>query len=463
MKIEHLLAAYPPQRRVSGAREQIMKKADGSMMVVLDDDPMGTQSINGVDVFMTWQEEALQQAFRSKDSLFFLSTNSRSLPESDAYDLNLMLTQRLKNCAEKAGRKMLIASRSDSTLRGHFPAEIQAIEQGLAQEIDATIISLAFFEGGRYTIDDTQWVEERGSLVPSHQTDYADDPLFSYTSAYLPSWIEEKSKGAILAEEVLTISLSDLRTGGPERVCRLLRQTGNNRQVVVNAACYSDLEIFVLGLIEAESEGKRFLYRCAASFIKVRGGIADRPLLNSVELGVKGDPGVVVVGSFVHKSTRQLEHLLQCGGTTGIEVPLKNLFDASKRAALIKSVSQRADAALANGISPVIYTERRAFALKGSDFQRTGVVIVDALCRILSALYQFPAFIISKGGNTSYQVAGKVLKIDRARVLGQLTEGVPVWRVAGSGHRSSTLFVLFPGNQGTDETLAEVYKLLVPD
>lgn len=261
---------------------------------------------------------------------------------------------------------------------------------------------------------------------------------------------------------MLTISLSDLRTGGPERVHQLLRRTRNGQPVVVNAVCYSDLEIFVCGLIEAEGEGKRFLYRCAAPFIKVRAGIPDRPLLDSNELGVKGDPGVVVVGSYMHKSTRQLEALLQCGSAKGIEVPLDKLLDPRKRAAVIDSITRKADATLANGMSPVIYTERGMLTLEGADFLRAGAVIMDALCQMVSALHRSPAFILAKGGHTSYQVAGKVLRIKRARVLGQLAEGVSVWRVDASG-RGSTLFVLFPGNQGTDHTLAEVYKSLVPD
>ncbi|HJN51224.1 MAG: four-carbon acid sugar kinase family protein [Pseudomonadales bacterium] len=464
MKIEQLLAAWPPEKRIPDAREQIgnMLTFERSKIVVLDDDPMGTQSIHDVDVYMSWQEAALQEALEAESPLFFLSTNSRSLPESEAYGLNLMLSRRLKRCADRAGRKLLIASRSDSTLRGHFPAEIQAIEQGLAEEIDAIIIALAFFAGGRFTIDDTQWVEEKGGLVPSHETEFADDPLFRYTSAHLPSWIEEKSGGNISRDDVLSISLSDIRAGGPECVERLLRGTRNRQPVVVNAACASDLEIFVLGLMQAESEGKRFLYRCAAPFIKVRGGIADRPLLNSSELGVKGAPGVVVVGSYVEKSTRQLEQLLQCDGTMGIEVPIGDLFDAGSRRAVIDSIALKADAALRENMSPVIFTERRTIELEAAEFLQAGAEIMDALCHVLSALQQRPAFILAKGGNTSHQVAGKVLKIDRAHVLGQLVEGVPVWHVSESGNPLSTLFVLFPGNQGTESTLADVYKLLVP-
>ena len=464
MKIEHLLTAYPPEKRVLDARERILKKleADGAKIVVLDDDPMGTQSIHSVDVYTSFRERELQGLFDGSDTLCFLSTNSRSLSESDAFELNLMLSQRIKRCAESAGRKLLIASRSDSTLRGHFPAEIRAIEQGIAEKVDAVIIALSFFEGGRFTIDDTQWVDEGGSLLPSHETEFANDPVFSYASAHLPSWIEAKSNGHISRDEVLTISLSDIRAGGPERVQELLRQTGHGQPVVVNAACYSDLEVFVLGLMQAESEGKQFLYRCASSFVKVRGGIEDRPLLNSSELSTKGDPGVVVVGSYTHRSTRQLEKLLASGLSMGIEVPVQDLLDADRRKAVIETVVRKADAALIKGTTAVIYTERKTIALGGSDSLRAGAVIMDALCLILQALQQSPAFTIAKGGSTSHQVATKFLKIDRARVLGQVAEGVPVWRVGEPGHEPSTLFVLFPGNQGTENTLADVLTSLVP-
>jgi hypothetical protein len=49
--------------------------------------------------------------------------------------------------------------------------------------------------------------------------------------------------------------------------------------VVFNATCYEDLEVLVLGLQSAENQGKRFVYRCAASFIKARGGFKDRPAM----------------------------------------------------------------------------------------------------------------------------------------------------------------------------------------
>jgi hypothetical protein len=58
-----------------------------------------------------------------------------------------------------------------------------------------------------------------------------------------------------------------------------LREVRNGQLVVINALDYPDLWTVVLGLLQAEAEGKCFLYRTGASFVRARAGIIERPLL----------------------------------------------------------------------------------------------------------------------------------------------------------------------------------------
>ena len=71
---------------------------------------------------------------------------------------------------------MLAISRGDSTLRGHYPAEVDALGEGLGTP-DAPHVIAPFFEaGGRITIEDTHYVHEGGWLVPAAETPFAKDP-----------------------------------------------------------------------------------------------------------------------------------------------------------------------------------------------------------------------------------------------------------------------------------------------
>ncbi len=253
--------------------------------------------------------------------------------------------------AHLAPRTFAVASRSDSTLRGHYPAEIEALRRRLG-EPDAEILVPAFFEGGRLTVGDIHWVREARPegdwVVPAGQTEFARDPVFGYTASNLRHWAAEKTAGRVPADQVVSVSLSLLRREGPDGVTRLLSDLSGNRTVIVNATEYADLLAFTLGLLRAEAAGKRFLYRTAASFVRVRGGVTPRGLLSRDELlGAKGEEakrrkgeddqtvldrassphqsgeetgGLVVVGSYVQRSSEQLAALMKAGEIEAVEL-----------------------------------------------------------------------------------------------------------------------------------------------
>jgi uncharacterized protein YgbK (DUF1537 family) len=237
---------------------------------------------------------------------------------------------------------------------------------------------------------------------------------------------------------------------------------------VINAAGYGDLAAIVLGLLRAEAAGKRFLYRTAASFVRLRGAVETKPLLkayevvNDAQAATRG--GVVVVGSYVPGSSVQLENLLTLPEVRGIELPVERVIrDVTEARAVSREVGQQLEAAIKAGQVGVLYTSRKlAQSANRAENLEIGAKISQALIAALHEVTSRPRFIIAKGGITSHDVAQKGLGAARARVLGQLFPGVPVWKLE-SGPRSrfeGVPYVVFPGNVGGPESLMQAVKLL---
>ena len=282
------LASQPPARQVEGALEEIRSRIaeSGRRIAVLDDDPTGVQSVHGVPVLTTWTVDDLRWALAQPSPTFYILTNSRSFPEDEAVDLNREIARNLSAAAAESGTDFDVVSRSDSTLRGHYPAETDALAAALAEGgrgPDGLIICPAFFEAGRVTVDDVHWVRQDGELVPAGQTEFASDHSFGYRSSDLKAWVEEKTGERFRASEVASVGLDDIREGGPERVASILDGLEDGRPVVVNATSHEDLAVFVLGLLAAEARGRRFLCRTGPSFVRERGGITEPKIL-----GVRG-------------------------------------------------------------------------------------------------------------------------------------------------------------------------------
>ncbi|RIL86775.1 hypothetical protein BUY33_01140, partial [Staphylococcus cohnii] len=85
--------------------------------------------------------------------------------------------------------------------------------------------------------------------------------------------------------------------------------------------------------------------------------------------------------------------------------------------------------------------------------------ISNSLVSIIKQLSIRPSFIIAKGGITSSDVATKGLNIKKAKVIGQITKGVPVWLTNKEAKYDQIPYVIFPGNVGEVDTLTKVYKL----
>ncbi len=457
-----MLAGKPLPRTIPNAPALIRENliSSGRRLAVIDDDPTGVQTVHGTKVFMSWSVDVLRKAISSGEPVFYVSTNSRALNPEEAKGLSFEVGQNLRGASRKEGREVLLASRSDSTLRGHFPYEVDALISGLGAKIDGIIIAPAFFECDRYTIDDVHWVEQGGEMVPAAQTEFARDPIFGFKNSNLREWVAEKTKGAVKAEDVRSLPLELVREGGPEAVTAELLKTSNKVPVIANAACYEDLEVLALGIQEAERRGKKFAYRCAASFVKARGGFEKKPLLTHGDLATSSGPGLVVAGSYVERTSQQLAQLLTSGMVEGVELRVQELFRRESRDIEIQSVVDRMNQKLGAGTSLLLYTSREMHRIPGMDFQDAGNVIMGALCEVLKRIKIRPGYLVAKGGITSIELARTALNVKEALVLGQIIAGVPVLRFSADARWPDIPYVVFPGNVGDSRALLRVVSIL---
>jgi uncharacterized protein YgbK (DUF1537 family) len=431
-------------------------------VVVLDDDPTGTQTVHGIPVLTEWPVPALAEELTREQPAFYLLTNTRSMPLARAEALNAEIGRNLAAAARQVGRAFVVVSRSDSTLRGHFPGEVAALDAALGGGFDGWLLVPFFLEGGRYTLDDVHYVAAGDALTPAGETEFARDPAFGYRASNLREWVEEKTAGAIHAADVATIALDDIRRGGPARVAEELLALGGGRVCAVNAASPRDLDVVAAGLLDAEAHGKRFLYRTAASFVAARAGLAPRPLLSRDELGLPtSGGGLIMVGSFVPRTSSQVAALVERSGIAPIEASVAALIDDGQRGAEIARVAGLAEAGLRRGDDVAIVTSRKL--MTGADAAASldlGRRVSDGLCAILRAIATRPRYLIAKGGITSSDLATKGLDVRRALVLGQILPGVPVWQLGGESRHPGLVYVVFPGNVGGADALAEVVASL---
>lgn len=466
------LASLPPVRELPGVLSEIREKVEDNnrYLVVLDDDPTGTQTVHDVPVLTEWSKEELHWALEQPSKTFYILTNSRSFSEEEAVALNGEIASNLAQAASEAGVDFAVTSRSDSTLRGHFPAEIDALTATLESEgnrrFDGVIVCPAFFEAGRLTVDDVHWVEEGEDLVPVGLTEYASDSDFGYSSSNLRAWVAEKSGGRVSIEDVLSVGIADIRQGGPDRVYEILSSASDGQPIVVNAAGYEDLEVFVLGLLAAEEEGESFIYRTGPSFVRARGGIPEKGPLEPEELYSQRPPrghGLVLVGSHVDLTTRQLKETRQLSGLHTVELSVPRLIDPDRREGEISRVTQEANKALTEE-DVLVYTSREVVT---ADENRTGLELGQAISEAIVAVMRgvdrdLPlAYVVAKGGITSSDVGTKGLSVRRAEVAGQMLAGIiPVWILPEDSDFPGMPYVVFPGNVGDENSLRQVIEIL---
>ncbi|WP_433873226.1 four-carbon acid sugar kinase family protein [Saccharopolyspora sp. CA-218241] len=465
MPLEELMAGLPPVRETAPAAiaEQL---AGGPRLVLLDDDPTGTQAVSGIPVLTSWAAEDLRWALRQPGGAFFVLTNTRSLSAADAVARNRDVVDALAAAAAAEDVDFVLASRSDSTLRGHYPAETDGLAAALAEHgrpVDAAVIVPAFPDAGRVTLGSVHWARTAAGMLPAGRTEFAADASFGYRSSDLRAWVEEKTGGRIAAADVRSIDVHDLRTGGPERVAEVLRGSRDQQPVVVDAACDDDLRVLALGALAAESAGTRLLYRCGPGFVRARTGQAPSAPLDAATLArYPAGHGLIAVGSHVGLTTRQLDELRAAHHPAEFELDVPTLLDPAAGAEHLSDVAARAAAALAD--SDVVLRTSRTL-VTGADADDSLAIartVSAALVRAVGEAVRArrPAFVVAKGGITSSDIATGGLDVRRAIARGTLLPGmVSLWEPV-AGEFAGVPYVVFPGNVGDERALADVVTAL---
>jgi uncharacterized protein YgbK (DUF1537 family) len=431
-------------------------------IIVLDDDPTGSQTVHSCLLLTRWDVETLQLGLSDDSPIFFVLTNTRALPPEQAAAVTREVCHNLKIALETAGiQDFLVVSRSDSTLRGHYPIETDVIAQEVGP-FDAHFLVPAFFEGGRVTRDSVHYLMVDGVETPVHETEFARDSVFAYRHSYLPDYVEEKTKGRIPADAVERFLLDDIRKGSLER----LQNLSGNQCGVVDAETQADLDKFAADVLAVAADGKHFLFRSAASLLTSLASLGPQPVAaaNMAEYVRQGKPGAVIVGSHVKKTTQQLEPLLQAPGIVGVMVDVVHLLDESEAqgAELLASTLAKVHDIHTDGKTPVIYTSRQELTFKDVQTRlEFGAAVSRLLMDVVRGLPSDLGFLISKGGITSNDVLSTGLALRSARLLGQILAGCSMVRTPPDHPQFPDLpVVLFPGNVGDNNALVTVYQRL---
>jgi uncharacterized protein YgbK (DUF1537 family) len=415
----------------------------------LDDDPTGTQTVRDVPVLTAWPTERLAAALRQRAPVTYLLTNSRSLGPPAAEALGREIGRSISAAATAAGITPSVISRGDSTLRGHFPGEVDALADGLGMPGARILLAPFFGDGGRITLDGVHYLRVDGTLTPVAETEFARDPVFGFRSSRLVDWVAERT--ADHPRPVEHVDLTAIRRDGPKAVATVLMSLPPRGVLVVDSESEEDIDVVALGALQAELSGLPLIARTAASYVRARAWQLPAAPLDQTEVAT-GVPGLVVIGSHVPTTTRQLDVLLD-----DPPAPIERLdldvaalvADPGSIDAVARGLASRIDVALGYGVTPVVATSRQlqrgAGALAELDL---GALVSRALVDTVRAVRVQPRWILAKGGITSSDIATRGLGISEATVVGPLLPGVPCWR-AGEGSRwpGMTVFV-FPGNVG---------------
>jgi uncharacterized protein YgbK (DUF1537 family) len=435
-------------------------KAVRRALVVLDDDPTGTQTVRNVPVLTRWESSHLTRVLERGTDVIYVSTNLRALTQGEAARRMEEVLASITEARHQSRRDLDVISRSDSTLRGHFPLDCDAMARQLTawgEPVGPCLLVPAFPEGGRYTVYGTQWVAVDGEVVPAGETVYAHDATFGYRSSRLDAWVEEKTGGRVSATAVLLLDIDRIRRGGPTAVAEFL--IGASGYVVVDAVSAHDLDVVSAGIDLVEARGIRVIARTAAGYVRARSGMSPPSLLRREELPVTSRAGLWVVGSHVKTTTEQLRVLTAAHPELAVvEVPSRILIDGD--ADVVQQVARVLSDTMARGLPAAVVTERTLVTSSDPEASlRLSRRISETLSAIVAHVTIRPGYVVSKGGITSWDVAVKGLSVTEAFVLGQVLPGVPVW-VGRDGRWRDLAQIVFPGNVGDKDALARLYTIL---
>ncbi|KRE21834.1 four-carbon acid sugar kinase family protein [Agromyces sp. Soil535] len=407
-------------------------------LIVLDDDPTGTQSVTGVEVLLEWDTATLTETLRRADSVYLL-TNTRAMYEADAVALLERIRDERDAAAAALGEAVHVVLRGDSTLRGHvFP------ETSVFAGDDAVILFVpAFPGGGRTTVDGTHYVRIGDRVIPAHESEYADDPVFPFGTAVLTEYVSEKSERA-----AVHVPLRDIRST-PTALQTALADAAPGTVVVPDAEHDDDIRAIAAAVLVAWESGVRVVVRSASPLAAELAGVASTGLLPT-PLSTEPSPTLLVCGSHTIGATRQLELVERAFGEACVVDTGRALHDPFAEGERVAAAAEVA--AAAHGLSIVASDRHRDGAHNTLDH---GERVMTALTTATGRLRGAVDVVVSKGGITSAEIARVGLGARTATVLGQVLPGVSAWRIETPEHEQK-LYVVVPGNVGDPSTLVDV-------
>ena len=393
---------------------------------MLDDDPTGIQTVHGCLLITQWDEESIRQGFADDVPFFYILTNTRAMTREEAAAVTKEAVETVVKVNRDFGYRLIIVSRSDSCLRGHFPLETDVMRNCLMSHgitvTTKTPFCPAFIEAGRVTIEGIHYMKDGDRLIPVSETEFARDNVFAYHTSVLRDYIKEKGANPDDYE-------------------------------IVNAQSYDELYAFARHLTsDIMPHISAIVIRSSSSLPKAIAGVDDQPLLNRSMLKQNGE-GFFIVGSHVKKTTRQLECLLAEPGTCGVELDVQRILDDGEP--LMQETLAVIQQVVDEHLTPVVYTSRQEIRCSDADQrQHLGQQVSNFLVDVVRRLPYTPAYLVAKGGITSHDILTQGLHIKSARVLGQVVTSVPCVMTADFP------YIIFPGNVGDEKSLSEVYLKL---
>jgi uncharacterized protein YgbK (DUF1537 family) len=420
---------------------------------VLDDDPTGVQTLAGIRVLLAWDAAKVVAALAGRPSVHLI-TNSRALAPAAAGALVADAARLVLGSVPDAH----LVLRGDSTLRGHLREEYEAVRSAAAPDAWPVLVLVpALPSAGRVTRGGVHLIERDGASIPLDETEYARDGVFSYSTARLLGWAEERSAGLFAAANGREIHLDELRRRGASAIADALRELASDGRPAVlapDAVNADDLALIAEGYATAIRAGVSALVRCAPAFAGVLAGTTAPRLVDpprSSEGGV-----LLVCGSYVPATTRQLGAIAAARPGTLVEVDADALAGPEAEVEIARAAAT-ATAMLRRERFAAIATPRTRSEQTSS--LPAGQRVAAGLARIAGLVEPRPPVIIAKGGITSAVTLHTGLRVDVADVVGPVLPGVSLWH-AEAGQRPLDYLVV-PGNVGDDDLLVRLLDVVL--
>jgi uncharacterized protein YgbK (DUF1537 family) len=418
-------------------------------LVALDDDPTGVQAMEHVSVALAWDAEAVAIGGEAGSRALHIVTNSRALDSGGAR----RVTAEAATAVSSPWPSTPIILRGDSTLRAHLLPEYDALRRTIHRDSTPPLVLVpALPAAGRITKGGVHLLSQGGTEVPLHETEYSQDPRFGYKNARLLSWAEERSQGFFDASRGIELSLRQIRDEGPDAISNSLADLASRKDPAVlapDAVSMEDLQIIAEGLRSSWIQGITSVLRSGPTLAGVLSGSIASGL---VDMPRCGRGMLVVCGSFVSGTTRQLAALTEHYPDVLVEVDPLALASTDARQSVIESATDRSVSLLQQRGLAVVATARNRVDLKTA--QRASLV-TDGLAEITRNLHGEFDILMTKGGITAAAVVRGGVGARVARVIGPVAGGVSLWQphMESAAHMR---IIVVPGNVGGNNLLLDL-------